>query len=111
MKRLFILFIVIYPVYFAHPQEKLIIKGVVFQTDTNTLLDSVQISIYSRRVIVYSNKFGLFNILAVRGDTVEFSLKDYKTKTLVIKDTSALLVKLNRIVLKQVVIKGSSNRN
>ena len=79
MKRLFILFIVIYPVYFAHAQEKLIIKGVVFQTDTNTLLDSVQISIYSRRVTVYSNKFGLFNILAVRGDTVEFSLKDYKT--------------------------------
>ncbi|WP_432714175.1 hypothetical protein [Pedobacter sp.] len=95
----------------ANGQEKGIIKGVVMEKGTPTRIASATIYNKKTRISVTSNDFGLFQISAVIGDTLQIYKQEYMDVEVVVPSEKDLLVYLNKgNTLNQVNIYGQTKR-
>jgi hypothetical protein len=70
-------------------QSMVQVKGVVFDADSNALLDSVTIIVKNTSRIMQNKTDGSFSVFVKPSDTLIFGIYGYKVKYLCFKDSSA----------------------
>lgn len=79
MRHLLVLTAFLFISFLSVAQEPTTIKGVVYSTSTNEILESVNIVNLNQVVGTTTNEFGKFEIRATANDTLHFSFLGYKS--------------------------------
>lgn len=79
MRHLLVLTALLFFSFHSFSQEATVIKGVVYSTSTNKILESVNIVNLNQVVGTTTNEFGKFEIRATANDTLHFSFLGYKS--------------------------------
>ncbi len=93
MKKFILYFLMLSAPYVAHAQfDKLRdsvvqLYGVIMTSDSLKGIPSVSIVVKGRNQGTYSSDQGVFSIVVLKGDQIEFSSVGYKTITLNVSDT------------------------
>lgn len=110
MKLIFLVYLLI--LCFLIPVDGQSIKtqqGILFEKGKNIRLANLKILNKSSGITRQSDTYGVFNISAAIGDTLEMSGSGYQTNQIMVTDFKDQAVYLDPIVeLKEVVITGSS---
>jgi len=84
-------------------------QGIVFKKGTSIRLGNVKISNKKSGLAKFSNIYGVFNILATTGDTLEITSNGYQTNYTIVSDFKDQVLYLDPFVeLSEVVIRENS---
>ncbi|MBB6111405.1 hypothetical protein SAMN05421821_11226 [Mucilaginibacter lappiensis] len=109
--KILILFFIIYltPLSGVKGQVAKIQKGLILKSGTAARLGDVQVLNKRSHVALRSNTVGTFGIVALPGDTLQFSSANYLTGELVVTDFADKLIYLQPVIeLAEVVIRENS---
>lgn len=111
MKNCILLFLLqFYLVILTYGQSAQTQQGIIFKTGTSIRLGNLKILNKTNGLTHSSNLYGVFNMPAKTGDTLEISGDGYQTKSIAITDFKAQIIFLEAFVnLPEVVIKGHSH--
>ncbi len=111
MKKLVFLIFLSFITTELSAQETFVLKGVVFQKGTSNRIGKAEIRNLNKRLALYCDDFGVFNILASIGDSIVITKEGYSTFATKIKAKQNLVVYLNRFnVLAEVNIKEKTKQ-
>ncbi|RYE16587.1 MAG: hypothetical protein EOP42_33705 [Sphingobacteriaceae bacterium] len=95
----------------AFAQQDFVLKGVIFQKQSDFRLANVQILNLKNKLIVGTDYTGAFSIKATLGDTLKITKKDYADNYYVIESQRDAVIQLSQnIQLNEVRIVGQSKK-
>ncbi|WP_017260141.1 carboxypeptidase-like regulatory domain-containing protein [Pedobacter arcticus] len=96
-------------VFVANAQEKVLIKGLVFQKGSSSRIEAVEIQVKNTRNSVKTDEWGNFAIEVNIGDTLLFSKLNYEdTERPVLAKTNLIVYLTKAIALNEVIVKEQS---
>ncbi len=88
MRRHFLFFLFLCTASFASSQSMVQIKGVIYDADSNSVLDSVTVIVKHTSRIMQNKADGSFSVFVKPTDTLIFGLYGFKVKYLCLKDSA-----------------------
>lgn len=108
-RKTFISLLILIIAFTANAQEKVVIKGLVFEKGSSSRIESVEISVKNTQNITKTDEWGNFLIEVSLGDTLIFSKPNYEYKERTILAKTNLVIYLTKaIALNEVVVKEQS---
>ncbi len=88
MRKLLLFFILFYAALNAFSQGMVQIKGVIYDADSNAVLEHVTIIVKHTSRIMQNNTDGSFSVFVKPSDTLIFGIYGYRVKYLCLKDSA-----------------------
>lgn len=108
-RKAFILFLLTVVAFVANAQEKVLIKGLVFEKGGSSRAEAVSIQVKNRQNSAKTDEWGNFAIEVNIGDTLLFSKLNYEdTEKPVLTKTNLVVYLTKAIALNEVVVKEQS---
>src|SRR5690606_29426076 len=108
-RKAFILFLLTVVAFVANAQEKVLIKGLVFEKGGSSRVEAVNIQVKNHQNSAKTDEWGNFAIEVNIGDTLLFSKLNYEdTEKPVLTKTNLVVYLTKAIALKEVVVKEQS---
>ena len=108
-RKAFILFLLTVVAFVANAQEKVLIKGLVFEKGGSSRVEAVNIQVKNNQNSAKTDEWGNFAIEVNIGDTLLFSKLNYQdTEKPVLTKTNLVVYLTKAIALNEVVVKEQS---
>lgn len=109
LNSLLLFFFLLAFVSIAAAQEKMLIKGLIFETASTKRIENVNISIKGTQLFTTSDEWGNFEIAVKLGDTLLFGKNNFEDQQRAITTKQNLIIYLKKaIALEEVVVKGQT---
>lgn len=116
LKPIFYVFLLIIALQIQHAssafaQQEFVLKGVIFQKQSNFRVANALVFNLKNKLTVGSDNLGAFSIKATLGDTLRIFKKDYSENYYVIENQKDAVIQLSQVIqLNEVRIVGQSKK-